>query len=102
MTSEVKEVVIVCALLTAGVALHAFGATAESAMAVGAACALCVPRAGTVARIGVALGAGALLSLGASGCGTVGKPEVREAVRLGCQVADWALSGEDCAEGEGE
>lgn len=101
MTNEVRELVIVAMLLLTALGLHALGNVEGASMCIGAACALVVPRAGTVTRVAVALLAGGIIATSAAGCGTVGKPEVREAVRLGCQVADWALSG-DCAESEGE
>ena len=93
MSSEVKELVIVAMLLASAVALHALGNVEGASMLIGAACALVVPRAGTPTRLAV-VGAVVLLAMTTQGSGTVTKPVVRSVVRVACEVADVALSGE--------
>ena len=102
MNAENKELAIVAMLLAAGIALHALGSVEGASGLLGAACALVVPRAGTPTRLAVGGAVVVLMiALGSSGCGTVGKPEVRSAVRLACEVADMALSGEPAPDDEG-
>ena len=92
--TEYKELVIVGMLLAAALGLHAMGNIEGSAMLIGAACALVVPRAGTPTRLAV-LGGVIGLAMASQGCATApSKPEIRSAVRLACEAADFALSGE--------
>ena len=91
---------IVACLLLSCLAAGAMDSHELAAMLGGAAVALVLPRVPTAARVAVV---GAVMVLGTAGCGAVDKPAVRNAVRLGCEVADWALSGEECVpERDGE
>lgn len=83
--------IVACLLLSCLVA-GSMDAHELAAMLGGAAVALVLPRVPTAARVAVV---GAVMVVGSSGCGAVDKPTVRNAVRLGCEVADWALSGEE-------
>jgi len=92
---------IVACLLVSCLVAGAMDAHELAAMLGGAAVALVLPRVPTAARVAVV---GVTMALAVEGCGAVDKPAVRNAVRLGCEVADWALSGdpERCRESEGE
>ena len=97
MNAMWKEVAVVALLLVACVVALALGFPAEGAMLAGAAVALVLPRAPTAARVLIVGGA---LALGSTGCAgwAEAKPVIRSAVRVGCEAADYALSGEDdCA-----
>lgn len=70
MTGEhLREVLIVAILTAACLAAVYLDANQLAAMLGGAACALVVPRAGTVARTSVVLGAAVAGSLWLQGCG---------------------------------
>lgn len=95
MSGEIKELVVVAMLLASALGLHAMGNVEGSAMLVGAACALTVPRAGTPTRLAV-LGGVIGIAMATQGCASgPSKPEIRSAVRMACEAADFALSGND-------
>ena len=98
MNAMTKETIVVALLLASCLCALALGFAAEGAMLAGAAVALVLPRVPTVARVLVVAGA---LVVGSVGCvGTEAKPVIRSAVRVACDAADFALSGEeDCEEG---
>lgn len=73
MNEHTKEVVIVALMTVACLVATWLDASQLAAMLGGAACALVVPRAGTVARSGVVIGAVVLAST-VSGCGSTPVP----------------------------